>query len=153
MRTLLNILWHFPFFWFLQALMAYIIWRIWVILVIPSPIWFWLIELAKFLLAPFSRVMIDSKELYPEKAWLDSFWKKYSLFVRITYFPIGLIFAFFVILDVIFLSITIIGIPLAVIIAKQLGTVFNPVNKICVSLDVYRELQRKKAENYVNNKI
>jgi uncharacterized membrane protein YccF (DUF307 family) len=40
---------------------------------------------------------------------------------------------------------SIIGIPVALVIAKSLGTVLNPVNKVCVPAAVAEELERRKA--------
>jgi uncharacterized membrane protein YccF (DUF307 family) len=41
--------------------------------------------------------------------------------------------------------ITVIGIPVALVLAKSLGTYLNPVNKICVQRAVVDELERRKA--------
>ena len=43
------------------------------------------------------------------------------------------------------LCISIVGIPVALVIAKSLGTLLNPVNKVCVSAAVAEELERRKA--------
>lgn len=41
---------------------------------------------------------------------------------------------------------TIIGIPVAIVLAKSLSTYLNPVNKICVTSDVRAIIARQKAE-------
>ena len=48
MRTLGNVLWHFPFFGFLTALLTFLCGLILMILVIPAPIGRGLVEHAKF---------------------------------------------------------------------------------------------------------
>ena len=49
------------------------------------------------------------------------------------------------------LCLTIIGIPIAVILAKSLSTYFNPVNKICVKSSVAEELDKREALSKLNN--
>ena len=48
MRTLGNILWHFPFFGFVTALLAFLVGTLLTLLVIPAPIGLGLIQLSKF---------------------------------------------------------------------------------------------------------
>jgi len=47
------------------------------------------------------------------------------------------------------LFVTIIGIPVALVLAKSLGTYFNPVNKICVPKAVQNELEQRKAKEQI----
>jgi hypothetical protein len=42
--------------------------------------------------------------------------------------------------------VTIINIPVALVIAKSLGTYLNPVNKLCVHSAVVEEIERRKAK-------
>jgi uncharacterized membrane protein YccF (DUF307 family) len=79
-------------------------------------------------------------------------WKTYGLIIRILYFPFGLFLAVITIFQICLLSISIIGIPVAIVLAKSLSTYFNPVNKICVPRCVITELERKKAIEFINNK-
>ena len=117
--------------------------------VVAAPIGLGLIQFSKFLLAPFGQTMIRKSTLGVEqnKAWLA-----YSWLVTIIYFPFGLLCAAAVALEVAALCLTIIGIPLAIIVAKCLGTYFNPVNKICVSSKVAEELSRRAALEYIERK-
>ena len=70
MRTLANILWHFPFFGFLTAFYTFLIGIFFTITVIGAPIGLGLIQHSKFLLSPFSkkwfliRVLIMKSHLY-----------------------------------------------------------------------------------------
>ena len=146
MRTLGNILWHVPFFGFLTALGTFLIGGLLVISVIGAPIGLGLIQFSKFLLAPFSFAMIRKKDLNVKQ---NKLWQLFSFIVRILYFPFGLLLAFVTILQIAGLFITIIGIPVALVLAKSLGTFFNPVNKICVPKVVQDELERRKAKEQV----
>jgi uncharacterized membrane protein YccF (DUF307 family) len=74
----------------------------------------------------------------------NDLWKIFGIFVRIIYFPFGLFLAIFTIIEIAGLFISIIGIPVAIVLAKSLGTFFNPVNKICVDGDLAEAARRKK---------
>jgi uncharacterized membrane protein YccF (DUF307 family) len=130
MKTLANILWHFPFLGFLDALVALVLGLLLTVTVVAAPIGLGLIQYAGFLLAPFSHKMVDKADI-PVRSGL--LWGTWSLFVRILYFPIGLIAAVIVLFKIVGLCLSIIGIPVAVVLAKSLGTYFNPVGKVCVS--------------------
>ncbi|MFA5326412.1 MAG: YccF domain-containing protein [Prolixibacteraceae bacterium] len=146
MRTLGNILWHVPFLGFLSAFVTFLIGSLFVITVVGAPIGLGLIQLSKFLLAPFSSAMIDKKDI---KADQNAAWKTFGLIVRIVYFPFGLFLAVVTIFQIVGLFITIVGIPVAVVLAKSLGTYFNPVNKICVAKAVADEVESRKAKAQV----
>ena len=152
MRTLANILWHFPFFGFLSALATFLFGGLLVITFIASPIGFGLIELSKFLLSPFSKAMVNKKDL-GSNTEQNKYWKSYGLIIRILYFPFGLILAFLVVFQVFFLFISIIGIPVAIVLAKSLSTYFNPVDKICVPVAVAHEMENRSAKEYLDNNL
>ncbi len=67
MRSLGNILWHFPFFGFVTAFFVFITGILLTFTVVASPIGLGLIEFSKFLLAPYSNEMISSSELSNKK--------------------------------------------------------------------------------------
>ena len=146
MRTLGNILWHIPFLGFLTALGTFLIGGLFVLTVIGAPIGLGLIQLSKFLLTPFSSAMISKKDLNAEQ---NKLWQSFSFIVRILYFPFGLFLAIVTIFQIAGLFITIIGIPVALVLAKSLGTYFNPVNKTCVPKAVQNELEQRKAKEQV----
>jgi uncharacterized membrane protein YccF (DUF307 family) len=150
MRTLANILWHVPFLGFLSALGTFIIGGLFVITVIGAPIGLGLIQLSKFLLTPFSSAMVSKKELKNEQ---NKLWQSFSLIVRIIYFPFGLFLAVVTIFQIAGLFVTIIGIPVALVLAKSLGTYFNPVNKTCVPKAVQTELEQRKAKIQVEKHL
>ncbi len=150
MRTLGNILWHFPFLGFLTALVTFLIGGLFVITVIGAPIGLGLIQLSKFLLTPFSSAMVSKKDLNVDQ---NKLWQSFSFIVKILYFPFGLILAIATIFQIAALFITIIGIPVALVLAKSLGTFFNPVNKTCVPKAVQNELEQRKAKEQVSKHL
>jgi len=150
MRTLGNILWHVLLLGFLTALLNFLIGSLFVLSVVGAPIGMGLIELAKFYLRPFSSNLIDKKELNSKQ---NKGWKAYGFIIRIIYFPFGLILAILTITQIVGLFLTIIGIPVAVILAKSLSTYFNPVNKKCVPKAVADELKKRKAEAQIEKHL
>lgn len=148
MRTLANILWHIPFLGFLSALATFLIGILLVLTVVAAPIGLGLIQLSKFLLTPFSSEMINKKDV---KANQNKLWLAYGFIVRILYFPIGLVLTVVTVFQIVGLFISIIGIPIAIVLAKSLGTYFNPVNKISVPRTVASEVSKQKAQNIIRN--
>ncbi|MDR2175889.1 MAG: hypothetical protein LBO82_08130 [Synergistaceae bacterium] len=146
MRTLGNILWHFPCFGFLQAFVVFIVGTILTITIVGSPIGLGLIQYSRFLLAPFSYEMVDQKTLGKEQS---KAWEIFSLIIWIIYLPFGVVAFIVGLAQTVVLVITIIGIPLAVIVVKSLGVYFKPIGKVCVPLSVGNELRRRKADEDV----
>lgn len=129
MRTLANIIWHIPFLGFITAFWAFIIGGMLTLTIVAAPIGLGLMQLARFLLTPFSMQMVSRGSLNQKQNLL---WKAYGFIVRILYFPIGLILAIITVCQIVGLFMSIVGIPVAIVLAKSLGTYFNPVNKACV---------------------
>ncbi|HZJ73990.1 MAG TPA: YccF domain-containing protein [Perlabentimonas sp.] len=129
MRTLANIIWHIPLLGFVTAFGTFLVGGILTITIIAAPIGLGLIQLSQFLLTPFSMKMVSRNTLNKKQ---NSLWKAYGIIVSIFYFPIGLILAIVTLCQIVGLFFTIVGIPVAVVLAKSLGTYFNPVNKVCV---------------------
>lgn len=150
MKTLGNILWYFPFLGFVSAIFVYLFGLFLTITIIAAPIGLGLMELGKFLFWPFGNAMVSKSELNVEQ---NKAWKAYSTIVMILYFPFGLFFTIFAIFQVVLLFITIIGIPVALVVAKSLGTYLNPVNKKCVSSAVTDELERRKAQEQISKHL
>lgn len=142
MRTIANFLWHIPFLGFLNALYMFVLGLILTVTVIASPIGLGLIEYSKFLLAPYSRIMINDPTPANER---NQLWRAYSFIVMIVYLPFGLISAVMAIFQIIGLVCSIIGIPLAIIIFKSLGTCLNPVGKKCVHHTFYDSALRSSG--------
>ncbi len=150
MRSLGNIIWHFPFFGFLSAFGAFLMGLLLVALIVTAPIGRGLIEYSRFLLAPYSRQMIPAKELRKEAG---SVWAKYEQLVSILWFPFGLLLSCLLIFQIAFMFLSIIGIPLAIVLAKSVGTYLNPVGKICVTRAVAIELGRQEAKAYIASQV
>jgi uncharacterized membrane protein YccF (DUF307 family) len=86
--------------------------------------------------------MVSKAELKVEQ---NPAWQAYSTIIMILYLPFGLVFVVLNAIQVFLFCWSIVGIPVALVIAKSLGTVLNPVNKICVPSAVADELVRRKA--------
>ncbi len=143
MNTLGNIIWHIPFLGFVNAIFVYLTGLLLTITIIAAPIGLGLMEYGRFLFWPFGNSMISKNELNVEQNLL---WKTYSTLVMIIYLPFGIIGCVFAIFQVVGLFLSIVGIPVALVIAKSLSTYLNPVNKICVPSAVVDALDRRKAD-------
>lgn len=128
MKTIGNLLWHFPFFGFITATFTWLFGLLLTATIVAAPIGLGLMEFGKFLFWPFGNAMVSKSELniVQNKAW-----KAYSTIITIIYFPFGLILSFCAIIQLVTLCITIVGIPAGLVVAKSLGTYLNPVNKKC----------------------
>ena len=148
MRSLGNILWHFPFFGFVTAFFVFIIGVLLTLTVVASPIGLGLIEFSKFLLAPYSNEMISSSDLSNKE---NPLWETYGLIVRLIYLPIGIIMVICAIIQIVSLVTTVIGIPVAIVVAKSLPTYLNPVGKKCVNRYVAEEIRLKTGKEKAKN--
>ena len=142
MRTLGNVLWHFPFFGFVTAAIYWLVGLLLTVLVITAPIGLGLMEFGKFLLAPFGRAMVSKAELNVPQ---NPVWKAYSTIIMLLYLPLGIVLLVVSVIQVVAAFVGIFTIPVALVIAKSLGTILNPVNKVCVPVAVAEELERRKA--------
>lgn len=156
MRTFGNIIWHFPFLGFIHSIAYAIGGLFWCLTIIGIPLGLGLFQLSLFTLAPFSRRLVTRKDLEivtGEKQ--NNVVKGWFFIIRILYFPMGLLLAIAnaLIIGLEFLSI--IGIPCGLVLAKAFSTIFNPINKICVSITVAEEIDRVKSKKTLekyNNK-
>ncbi|MBU8874630.1 hypothetical protein KQ910_12720 [Reyranella sp. MMS21-HV4-11] len=142
MRTLGNILWHIPFLGFLTAAFYWLLGLVLTLLVVTAPLGLGLMEFGKFLLAPFGNEMVSKASLNVKQ---NPVWEAYSTIVMILYLPFGVLFVILNAIQVFALCFSIVGIPVALVIAKSLGTVLNPVNKVCVPSAVAEEMARRNA--------
>lgn len=139
-----NILWHIPFGGFVVAFFTALGGLFWCITIVGLPLGLRLLQYAKFLLWPHGHTMVNKKfvtELTGEKP--NALWKSFSLIVRIVYFPFGLISVVSLAIMAFFAFISIIGIPQGLVYVKSLGTVFNPVNKVCVPSVVSKMMEER----------
>lgn len=141
MRTLGNILWHFPFLGFANAALTYVFGALLCLTVVGAPLGIGLMEYGKFLFAPYSRAIVDRSELNEKQSTV---WRVLSFVVRVLYLPLGSILSLIAVIQIVLLAATIVGIPAAAVVAKSLGTYFNPVNKKCVPQVVADEIVKRK---------
>lgn len=143
MKTLGNILWHIPFLGFITAILVSLFGLLLTATVVAAPIGLGLIQYGKFLFAPFGHAMVSKSELDIKQ---NVVWKAYSTIIMILWIPFGLVLCIFAVVQIVAMFISILGIPVALVVAKSLGTYFNPVNKKCVSQAVVDEIDRQKAQ-------
>lgn len=132
MRTLGNILWHFPFFGFITAFYTFLVGVLFLISIIGAPIGLGLIQHSKFLLSPFSSRMVSDSEIGKEKSML---WKVFEIIAFIIYLPLGILATIATAIQIVLLFISVVGIPVALVLAKSLTTYFNPIGKVCVNAE------------------
>jgi uncharacterized membrane protein YccF (DUF307 family) len=164
MKSLANILWHFPFLGFLRAFGTALVAAVFIITIIGAPIGIGLLQLAKFYLSPFTKVMVNEKLLAKKPKKYEGtlgkiletgqkLWGTFGIIVKILYFPIGLFMAIVNIFMIAAEFVSLIGIPVALGEAKALSTWFSPVGKVCVSKAVADELEERKAKAEVDKKL
>ena len=154
MRALGNVLWHFPFFGFISAILSYILGWLLVLIVVAAPIGLGLIEHGKFLLLPFGRSMVKGSlleefgktEHVGKSTALSGAWKTWSVIMMVLYIPFGILLFIGSAIQVVGLVLTIVGIPAAIVIAKSLRVYLNPVGMKCVPRAVAEELERRVAQ-------
>ena len=150
MRVFLNIIWHFPFMGFLFALSTAIAGLLWCCTIIGIPLGLGLFSLSRFYLSPFTSALVSKSDLALVTGnEQNTAMKAWGLVIRILYFPFGLFMAICQIIVCALEFISIIGIPCGVVAAKALSTIFNPINKTCVSRAVADQIAQKKAENSI----
>ena len=148
MRTLGNIVWHFPLFGFVNAALVYLLGLLLTVTIVAAPVGLGLMELGKFLLAPFSRTMVSKADLDVKQ---NEAWKVYSIVVMLIYLPLGIVLCAYLLVQVVALFVSIVGIPVAIVVAKSLGTCLNPVNKQCVHHSVRDEIDRRRARSVMGH--
>ncbi len=147
MKTLGNIIWHIPFLGFVNAIVAYLLGLLFIATLVAAPIGLGLLEYGKFLFSPFGKAMVNKGDLDIEQ---NQAWKAYSAIISILYFPFGLFLTVLTIFQIVALCFSIVGIPVALVLAKSLGTYLNPVNKKCVHSAVAEEIGRRKGQREVD---
>ena len=149
MRALATVLWHFPFFGFLRALIVFVIGMILTLTVVAAPIGLGWIQYSRFLLSPFSNEMVDTGAIGREQ---NPYWRVYGTIVWILYLPLGIIACITGVIATILMAISIIGIPCAIVEAKSLGFYLKPVGRVCVPAGLSDEIRRRQIEEILNKK-
>ena len=145
MRTLGNLLWHFPFFGFVSAFLHYLLGILLIATVIGAPIGLGIVQYAQFLLRPFSRAMVEKPQ-----SDINPAWQTYSTVVWLIYLPFGIVLLILSACQIIGLMCSLAGIPTAIVLAKSLSTYLKPINKTCVPILVRDEMQKQKARDYID---
>lgn len=151
MKVFLNILWYFPFFGFIFAILTAINGLFWCLTVVGLPLGLGLLQIAKFLFAPHTFELVSQKDLSAAKGEeRNKVWVVFSTIVRILYFPFGLILAFFYVIIAALNFISIIGIPNGLVYVKMIPAVFNPIGKVCVGGAIARKIKADKDQAKVD---
>jgi len=125
MRTLGNIIWNFPFLGFVTAAIVFLIGLLFVVTIIAAPIGLGLIQYSKFLLLPFSYDMVSKSELEGE-ADKNILWQTYGFILKSVYI-------------------------ILIVMAKSLGTLLQPVGKVCVDHSVAQALLVEQGRNQLQS--
>jgi uncharacterized membrane protein YccF (DUF307 family) len=150
MKTFGNIIWHFPFFGFVSAILTFLLGALLTATVVAAPIGLGLMEFGKFQMAPFTHAMVSKSDLNVQQ---NKYWKAYSVIVMICYLPLGLCLLCMALVQTVAAFFSLFGIPVGIVNAKSLGTYLNPVNKKCVHWAVAAELEKRKGEAEVQRHL
>jgi len=140
LRLIANIWWHVVCFGWLTAFVNFLVGIIFIITIIGIPVGLGLLQYSKFLLGPFSRAMVSKDDLGIK---VSTLWRVFGIISWILYLPAGLVLFLMTVIQIVLLCVTIVGIPIAVVLAKSLGTYFKPIHKKCVSVEVRDSLHPK----------
>lgn len=148
-RTFGNVIWYFPFFGFINAIVVWIVAAVFAATVVGLPIAKGLFEFGKFLLLPFGHDMMKEKDLRKmqgkSEEETNKLWQSWSRIISVLYVMFIGIWMYIIACCQIFgLFITIFGIPIAMVMVKSLSTYLNPVGKICVPSAVMAEFEKRK---------
>lgn len=149
MKTFMNLVWlilGLPVAWvyFLVGIMC-------CCTVIGLPIGVGLIQLAELNLHPFGYAMADARDLEPGKK-TNGVWEALSFVCRILYFPVGVVLALVTVVQAAVLCLPVVTIPLAMVLFKSLGAIFNPIHKKCVPVETAKLAELRKCERKLNPK-
>ena len=140
MRTLGNIIWNIPFLGFVTAALVFLIGLLFVVTIIAAPIGLGLIQYSKFLLLPFSYDMVSKSEIDGD-ANKNILWQTYGFILKAVYVIfLGIPMVILSLVQIVCCFCSIIGIPVAIVMAKSLGTLLQPVGKVCVDHSVAQAL-------------
>lgn len=146
MRTLGNIIWNIPFLGFVTAALVFLIGLLFVVTIIAAPIGLGLIQYSKFLLLPFSYDMVSKSEIDGD-ADKNILWQTYGFILKAVYVLfLGIPMVILTLVQIVCCFCSIIGIPVAIVMAKSLGTLLQPVGKVCVDHSVAQALLVEQEE-------
>lgn len=150
MSALGNLLW-FILGGGILALAWLIVGAVFSITVVGLPIGKACFEFARLSAFPYGKEIIREKELKGEQS-LSPFWKTANLVVNIIWFPIGIILTLTYLVLAIVYTVTIIGIPVAVVYVKMGKFVLSPAGckvvskKQALASAVANEMEKRAAQ-------
>lgn len=152
MRTLGNIIWNIPFLGFVTAALVFLIGLLFVVTIIAAPIGLGLIQYSKFLLLPFSYDMVSKSEIEGD-ADKNILWQTYGFILKAVYVLfLGIPMVILTLVQIVCCFCSIIGIPVAIVMAKSLGTLLQPVGKVCVDHSVAQALLVEQGRSQLTNR-
>lgn len=141
-KFIFNVLWWFPGFGFIDAILFYIVGALMNLTVVMKPLGNGLIEFAKFSLAPFSRSLVHQDDLGKRHKY---FWDSTSKTLFYIYLPIGIFLTVSLIVSIYFKVMSIWGIPFIIPTIKSIRALLNPIGIVCVSDEVKEKVDKKAA--------
>ena len=152
MRTLGNIIWNIPFLGFVTAALVFLIGLLFVVTIIAAPIGLGLIQYSKFLLLPFSYDMVSKSEIEGD-ADKNILWQTYGFILKAVYVLfLGIPMVILTLVQIVCCFCSIIGIPVAIVMAKSIGTLLQPVGKVCVDHSVAQALLVEQGRSQLANR-
>ena len=156
MRTLGNILWHFPCFGFLAALNYFILGTILTLTVVGTPLGIGFIKIAKYLLWPFGKVVVREgdyglKLSNSKPTQMSDAYKKFEFIFRILWFPFGAFASASILFFAVACACTIINFPIALLLIEVAKVTWNPVNIHIVDVDLVKVAKQKQIEKVLEN--
>lgn len=156
MRTLGNILWHFPALGFLRAIGCFIGGALMCITIIFIPVGLGLFQIGKFQFLPFDRALVTRKDLAMvtgEPYQPNGLMAVLNIIARILYFIPGCVAVVAGVGTMIGEFCVLIGIPAGLTEARMLAAFFNPINKVCVPREIGTLIKNKKAQMNVSQYV
>lgn len=140
----LNVIWHFPLFGFITALIYGLGGVIWCCTIVFYPIGLGYFQVSKYLFSPFTTALVSKDDL---RLISDNVEESlgYSKIIGFLFIPFGILSALGAIFHIVYCCASLIGIPCAYVWFKTLPSLFNPTNKICVPIEVANEIERVKS--------
>lgn len=149
MKGCMNVIWHFPLFGFLMALLYALGGLLWCCTIVFYPIGLGFFQISKYLFSPFTTSLVTREDLklvrYNDANEEVNMSEMYSKIIGILFLPFGLIWSVFAIFHILGCLLSLIGIPCAYVWLKALPAMFNPTNKVCVPIEVANEIERIKS--------
>ncbi|MFI3287256.1 MAG: hypothetical protein R3Y61_02125 [Rikenellaceae bacterium] len=146
MKTFLSIVWHFPFFGFMQAIFFILTGIFFICTLLFIPVGLGYIQMGIFMFNPFNSVLVSRSDFkYVDPSYTSSTGMEFFNVVNRVLFFIPNLFTVMGFLGTTLCSfIGIITIPCGLVYFRMLASVFNPVNKVCVTKEKADQIKAAK---------